>query len=84
MFVGSSVSRKEFDEVFPNCHICSLDHQCRGNNVTKFPELPYMFEYFMVLFLRLDFTGETAPTNTPWTVADEDATSCETSIPSAS
>ena len=25
-----------------------------------------------------------APTNTPWTVADEDATSCETSIPSAS
>ena len=25
-----------------------------------------------------------APTNTPWTVADEDATSCEMSIPSAS
>ena len=26
----------------------------------------------------------TVPTNTPWTVADEDATSCEMSIPSAS
>ena len=36
MFVGSSVSRKECDEVFPNCHICSLDRQCRRNNVTKF------------------------------------------------
>ena len=37
MFVGSSVSRKEFDEVFLNCHICSLDRQCHGNNVS-----PYM------------------------------------------
>ena len=26
---------------------------------------------------------EAAPTNTPWTVADKDTTSCETSIPSA-
>ena len=28
--------------------------------------------------------GRAASTNTPWTVADEDTTSCETSIPSAS
>ena len=39
MFVGSSVSRKEFDEVFPNCHICSLDCQCRGKNLTKFSRI---------------------------------------------
>ena len=39
MFVGSSVSRKEFDEVFPNCHICLLDRQCRGKNLTKFSRI---------------------------------------------
>ena len=36
MVVGSSVSRKECDKVFLKCHIWSLDHQCRGKNVTKF------------------------------------------------
>ena len=36
MVVGSSVSRKECDEVFLECHIWSLDRQCHGNNVTKF------------------------------------------------
>ena len=29
------------------------------------------------------FTGETAPMNTPCTVADEDAASCATSIPAS-
>ena len=36
MVVGSSVSWKECDEVFLECHIQSLDRQCHGNNVTKF------------------------------------------------
>ena len=36
MVVGSSVLRKECDEVFLECHIWSLDRQCHGNNVTKF------------------------------------------------
>ena len=36
MVVGSSVSRKQCDEVFLECQIWSLDHQCHGNNVTKF------------------------------------------------
>ena len=36
MVVGSSVSQKAFDEVFMNCHIWSLDHQCCGKHVTKF------------------------------------------------
>ena len=35
MVVGSSVSRKQCDEVFLQCHIWSLDRQCHGNNVTK-------------------------------------------------
>ena len=36
MVVGSSVSRKQCDEVFLECHIRSLDRQCHGKNVTKF------------------------------------------------
>ena len=36
MVVGSSVSRKECDEVFLKCHIWSLDRQCHGKHVTKF------------------------------------------------
>ena len=36
MVVGSSVSWKECDEVFLECHIWSLDHHCRGKNVTRF------------------------------------------------
>ena len=36
MVIGSSVSRKECDEVFLECHIWLLDRQCREKNVTKF------------------------------------------------
>ena len=36
MVIGSSVSRKQCDEVFLECQIRSLDCQCHGKNVTKF------------------------------------------------
>ena len=36
MVVGSSVSRKQSDKVFLECHILSLDRQCHRKNVTKF------------------------------------------------
>ena len=42
MVVGSSVSWKECDEVFLECHIWSLDRQYHGKNVTKFSGVPYM------------------------------------------
>ena len=39
--------------------------------------------HFTVLFFQLVFTGETTPTKTSCTVADKDATNCETSIPAS-
>ena len=40
--VGSSVPRITCDEVFLKYHIWSLDHQCCGKDVAKFPGVPYM------------------------------------------
>ena len=53
MFVGSSVSRKECDEVFPNCHICSLDRQCRGKNVTKFSRIAIYVRWIVSVAERM-------------------------------
>ena len=53
MFVGSSVSRKECDEVFPNCHICSLDRQCRGKNVTKFSQIAIYVRWIVSVAERM-------------------------------
>ena len=38
MVVGSLVSRKQCDEVFLNHHIWSLDCQCHGLILRRFPE----------------------------------------------
>ena len=47
MVVGSSVSRKMFDEVFLNRHIWSFDRQCHRARVAK-------FSWFAIIIWLLD------------------------------